>query len=324
MEPPMIVLITSKRCGHCTAFRGDSGRPEPGRDWNYDYIRSLLNAYPSKTNPTMRRRVSSIVELHVETMDNTADNILEFNIYTAIPSVIELKRFIREHGITDYRFFQDVDVIGNHVERIGIRRGPMNTIDLSVDVDGSHSPSLTDVYMDAYVWSIVPEAIRQIREMVKSKTPVPDSVFSGIQDNQLQELLRKSYGRYKSDLKVLDQFLLTKYFTFSWLVSKLVVNQVRQTYEKYYPCWLLMSKSEWREGLDDPSKSVYARPTGHITMWDEARKVYVPTQYVGMDAETIDDVLNEYEQNLHTLSYVPTDEPVFSWTRRSPKLSRDR
>lgn len=312
-ENPLIVFTTSAMCGHCVAFRGRDGKPDPSKPWNYDYIRFLLNKYPSRSNRTLSRRASSIVEIHVSTFQNNVDNIAEINIYTSIPSIAELTKIISEQGITSYRFFDENDIIGSSVERINIKRGTFNSIEITVDIDGKYSQFMTNCNVDEYIWKHTPEEIQIIRTCIIEDMEIPRNIFDTIENDSLREFVKAQYAEYRDDIKMFDQQLLTHYFNFPWLLSKIFVNDIRR-YENAYPCWLLVSPSEWKQSLDDHSRPIFARSTNRITVKSDTGYTTKPfTQ-----GETIETLLDSYEAGKLKLSYDPSVEnvKVYSWQIR--------
>jgi len=312
-ELPLIVFITSAMCGHCIAFRGKDGRPDPSKPWNYDYIRMLLNKYPSKSNRNLKRRSSSIVEISVSTFQNNIDNIAEINIYTSIPSIAELNAIILEKGITSYRFFDENDIVGSSIERINIKRGTFNSIEITVDIDGKYSHYMTESNIDEYIWKQTPEEIQIIRTCIIEDIEVPKKLFESIENQHLREFVEIHYNEYRDDIKLFDQQLLTHYFNFPWLLSKMLVNDIRR-YEIAYPCWMLVSPMEWKLSLEDHSRPIFARTTNRITVKSQSGYTTKPfTQ-----GETIETLLDSYESGKIKLSYDPTTENVklYSWQIR--------
>lgn len=309
-ELPLIVFITSARCGHCMQFRGPDGRPNPSREWNYDYIRTLLNEYPSRTNPELKRRSAAIVEIHISTMGNTYDNISELNIYTSIPSIAEINELVRQGKATSSKFFEMNDVVGNSIERISIKRGLFDSVDIKTEIDGVFSKHMTDATMNEYVWQFAPEEIQIIRTCIGEDIEVPPEVFERISDPGMKHFAISQYPQYKKNIKLFDQQLLTHHFNFSWVVSKILAKDIRR-YESHYPCWMLVSPIEWRKSLDDPTRPIYARVKNHMTQQYKDGYRIVPFS----DSESIEILLDKHADGSIKLEFDPDRNVTrkFSW-----------
>lgn len=312
-ELPLIVFITSAQCGHCVAFRGNDGKPNSSRMWNYDYIRSLLNIYPSKRHPEMRRRASAIVEIHVSTFGNDVDNISEINIYTSIPSIAEITALTKSGRIGSLKFFDTNDIVGNSIERINIKRGVFDSVEVRVEVDGVYSRHMTESAVNDYVWGQSPEEIQLIRECIKEGIKVPKEIFAEIPDENLRKFVSSYYSQYKNDIKLFDQQLLTHHFNFHWVTSKIFVKDIRR-YETHYPCWMIVSPSEWRKSLNDRRRPIYARVRNHMTQKTANGYTTIPFS----DSETVEILLDKHENGSIKLEYDPTRNIArsFSWQKR--------
>lgn len=309
-ELPLILFITSDKCGHCVAFRGKDGKPNQSREWNYDYIRNLLNIYPSRKNPDLKRRAAAIVEIHISTMGNTYDNISELNIYTSIPSISEINQMIREGKVTSSKFFEINDAVGNSIERISIKRGVFDSVDIKTEIDGEFSRHMTESTMHEYVWQFSPEEIQIIRTCIIEGVEVPRHVFENISDPEMKHFAMSQYSTYRNNLRLFDQQLLTHHFNFTWVISKILAKDIRR-YETHYPCWMLVSPLEWRKSLEDISRPIYARVKNHMTQQFSTGYKIVPFS----DSENIEILLNKYENGSIKLEFDPVRNITrkFSW-----------
>jgi hypothetical protein len=311
-ELPLIVFITSAKCAHCISFRGVDGRPNPSREWNYDYIRSLLNEYPSKTNPSLKRRAAAIVEIHISTMGNTYDNISEINIYTSIPSIAEINELVRQGKAASSKFFEMNDVVGNSIERVSIKRGVFDSVDIRTEIDGVFSRHMTDAAMSEYVWQFAPEEIQIIRTCVNEGITIPHEVLTSIPDPEMAMFAITQRHQYESNIKLFDQQLLTHHFNFPWVVSKILAKDIRR-YESHYPCWMLVSPKEWRKSLEEPLRPIYARVKNHMTQQYGTGYKIVPFS----DSENIEILLDKHANGTIKLEFDPVRNVTrkFSWQR---------
>lgn len=304
-KPQKIVFFTSKTCTHCKAFRGENGEPSNDRPWNYAYIRRLLN-YPG-SNFT-KQRTSSIVEINVSTMLNTIDNISEINIYTCIPSIDEVKAKIEESKRRGSPF-DPSKLMGSAVERISIKRGTLDKINITVDIDGVYSPYMTEFYEEYFIWSRVPAEVRAIRYCLIAGEKIPSILLSKIQDTNVRDFIMNSYDSLKNSVELFDQQMTTHHFNFVWLMSKLVPTQIR-TYERFYPCWLIVSSEEWNNSIST-NEPIYARVVNNITTL--TRDGYSISPF--SQGETIETLLDSYHKSEISLEYNEAMIPRsrFSW-----------
>lgn len=304
-ELPKIVFFTSKTCGHCEAFRGANGKPSDDKPWNYRYIRRLLN-YPDSNFTKLR--ASSIVEINVLTMLNNIDNISEINIYTCIPSLDEVKAKIEEstkNGVT----FDPSKMIGSAVERISIRRGTLDRIMITVDIDGVFSPYMTEFYNDYYIWDRVPAEVKAVRYCLISGEKIPNRLLSKIQDTNVRDFIMNSYDSLRNSVELFEQQMTTHHFNFSWLMGKILPKQIR-VYEQFYPCWLLVSTSEWNNAISTKNP-IYARVVNNYTTLAKTGFTISPFS----QGETIETLLDSYHRGEIPLHYdgSAVRKSRFSW-----------
>ena len=144
MIKPDIVFITSKLCGHCRTFRGTNGIPSPKLNWNYNYIKKLLND------------ASKIIEIHTSSLSNNDNNIIGINIY-------QKNSF-------------------NIIERLSIKRGGFDivTFEFNYEPYETFKYDLKSIeimkkeYENMYFWNLIPKDIyntykKQIKNMDNNK-----------------------------------------------------------------------------------------------------------------------------------------------------------
>lgn len=316
---PMIVFITNKNCGHCNILRGNDGKPKDSNPkWNNDYIKSLLT-YPElnnksdskqKTNGRPKRlQASCIVEINVATSGRNLDNIAEINIYSIIPSIVEIERYISSN-VRDYKFFDASKIPGSAVERINIKRERLNNISIEVEVDGIFSPHLTEFYTNEYIWKQVPPQIEILREYLITDTIVPIELLNEIGNPNITEYVIEYKDNGVNNIQHFDDQIKSHFYNFPWLLSKIVPIRIRD-YEDYYPIWMLVSPNEWKHSLHTGS-SIFSNVTNHETTWNGSK--YEITPYTR--GEKIEDLLEKYRNKQISLHYVEKTKPKhkFTWS----------
>lgn len=320
-ELPLIIFITSQMCGHCIQYRGRDGNPTNERDWNYSRIRRLLN-YPQSRFKKLN--ASAIVEFNISSNNNRDDNIREINIYSCIPSIEEIKRYTKSmKSEADFKYFDPAKIPGSVVERIKISRGTFHKLTIDVEVNDagetSHSPYLTKFYNDEYIWDRVPLDIKMMRDFLNKKGKIPISVLqdlkNDVEENRsspeiTMDLLNDivvNLDEIHNDHSFFDRLLTEKYFNFKWFLRKNFTNQIRK-YEKYYPMWMIVSPSEWRESVQNGTP-LYARVVGNHTEMNGSSVSLKPFS----NYETIDSLLEEYHKGNVSLHFEERSESRYSW-----------
>lgn len=308
---PIIVFYTAVQCGHCKTFRGTDGRPNKSREWNYDRIRNYLISIDE--NNELKQRSSCILEIHIDQGRPNYNNISELNIYTSIPSENDISNVVREKKIDSLTFFEKTDFISNSIERVNIKRGMFDKIEIRTeitDTSTNYSRHMNIFNFNEYVWGKAPIQVSVIRTCIFKKMDVPDGLLESIDDRRLAKLLSDNYVVNQNDLKKFDKVLLEEYFTFSWLMSKLIVPGIKR-YELFYPCWMIVSPYEWGKSIEDEKHQLYARVRNHVTRKRNGR--YVPSSF--SQSETIDHMLDSYHSGDLSLHYDPANDIVkrHSW-----------
>lgn len=258
---PVLVLITSKQCGHCTTFRGTDGVPKTSNsNFNVPFVHSLIR----------RNRTNFFVELHVSSNSKNSE-LSEVNLYANI-STSNLSNLINSREIlTDDNISLGE---GNEFARISIRKNGINVMISNRDnlVD---SPTLTRYYMDKFIWNNIPENIKELRRVVSEGLDITDELISKLEDRfvKAQVYDKTQHMKFREDARSLDYILLNygeNIFNISEVVSSFVPLQIRD-YEISYPCWLLVSGKWWNKGLRNRNLSIFARKAGGTTFEENGR-----------------------------------------------------
>ena len=144
MPKPIIVLITSRQCGHCVHFRGEDGKPTSDKEWSPELIRKLLTGSPLR-KVYSSLRASAIIEIHLSSMNVNADNIIQIN---------------------EYSIEKDLSIL-----RVSITRREGDKVTYSAELDGVPSTSLSSKFQilfenetDFHKWEQkhIPSKIKQL------------------------------------------------------------------------------------------------------------------------------------------------------------------
>lgn len=300
MEPPIVLLVTSSSCGHCINLRGRDGIPSDDKPyWNNTYITSLLK-FPKKKKDN--QKACALIELHTESLDPTDNNIVEINIYNMIPSDDEIKN--------NYELFLDHRqiTVGSDLERISIKRGFSNIININVYINGEYSKSLTDHYINKYIWSLADQEINKIRSLLKQGCNIKK-----YKSKILKEIEEITKDGSEITLETFERYILENYYNFNWLCSRLIPKTVRK-YENRYPLWLLISSSEWRKSILNQERNIFAIMPGFRTFRDQKSEEYKTTPYSKKEiSENISNILIKYYNNELELS--SKEQVLFSWQK---------
>lgn len=311
--PPIIVFFTSKQCGHCLSFRGQDGKPKQGHPWNYDSIRNYLNKY---TKDGIIPRSTLIIEIHKDkSLPSSLSDVSEINIYMSIPSESEIIELSKQKTIESPRYFEENDVCGTSVQRINIKRGFHNRIEIKTEINESgrtkNSHLMKDYNFHEFVWKNAPIEVEVHRICVKRNKDLPNGILDDIKDPNLRNHLIEGYATFGKNSAKFDRYLLDNYFDYDWLVSRIIPHSLKM-YEIHYPCWMLISPIEWGESVSNPERQIYARVKNHVTR--KIRGRFIPQCF--SQSETIEYLLDEYMNGDLKLEYDPSQtnsKKLYSW-----------
>lgn len=261
---PIVVLITSRGCPHCTSFRGADGIPKQNNEkFNVSFVRNLLMR-------AGRNRINFFVEIFVES-NSSRSQILEVNFYSLINET-NLNTLINSRAVlTD----ENINLgSGNNVLRLSFKKigikAMINSHEVFID-----SPTLTQYYMNKYIWNNLPPNIKELRRIFSERLPLSQELVSRLEDNFVKAQVYNStqHEKFYDDSRALDNMLLTygdNTFSFSSIISRFVPLQIRD-YEISYPSWIMISAKWWNRGLSDSSLSIFARKAGGNTYEENGR-----------------------------------------------------
>lgn len=301
-ELPTVVFMTNSLCHHCIKFRGRDGRPKQndrvnnlGSNWNYDYIRSILNDYPSHQDYKIERRSNAIVEIHLSSYEKESKNIQEVNMYISIPTIDQISKMYRSGKVKSMNFFNDVDNVGNSIQRISFKRGMYGSIDIKVEIDGIYSPRMSEIITDEYIWNHVPDDLKNIRDKIKKKSKVDESLFNNITNPKLRDMIKSYYEQCKDNINLFDKQIVINCFNYDWLLSRIIPENIIN-YAEYFPIWMLTSVSEWKESIKNQERPIFARVLDHVTVKNK-HGGYELISFKEGSSEDIDYLLDQYQHN---------------------------
>ena len=298
---PIIVLFTSRDCGHCVEVRGD-GIPSEKQKFSPSFIKDLLLGESGKNG-------KFLIEINVEERSNVSP-ILELNIYKCVPHTRIINQMIKEDPKVTLNEIENSEIGGDSLLRASFKRIGHS---VSVDVDGYRHDALTFLYREHFIWKCVPDYINELRECFHHKRD-PSDIISKIDNNYIRgQILNKTqFKNYCDNPQSFDDYIFRTIFNFDWLISNIIPVNIR-LYEPYYPSWCLVSEDEWLNSIKNACP-IYARPTNHFVEKTSTGS-YKLVRYTS--GQTISNLLDSYHKGELSLEYDQQSLPkkTYSWQK---------
>lgn len=286
-------------------MRGD-GSLNDNQTFSMSYFKNILNSqnYYTKDGQVEGKNVI-FIELHIAG-NRRKDNILEVNIYSLIPSIEELKNY---YSNNNKKFFEDLPQKGNSLERIKIKRIENDKIDITVEVDGIFSESLTSIYRNIYFWNLLPRSIINIYRALSIGEEINDKLFNfnGVKiSDVLKNFVVNNEIKLRENTRLFESFLMQNYYNFDWLIYNIIPEKIRdKEYERLYPTFMLVSNIEWDNSLnkqliEKKDYDMFCIVVGRLTQRKDDGTYYTIKDPGDTSLEKL---LDDYKENKLTLIY---------------------
>ena len=292
---PILIFVTSSGCDHCRTFRGIDGKPSDEKQW----CSSLIREYLTGTRGSCIGRkllCSKIIEIHDYTLGPSIDNIEEFNIYAMIPPDIRIDDDFINEILAD-----DNQIIGDSILRISIRRKLDDRIIVEIEIDGDGEDRrceyIKELVENFFIWDRVAIEFSNLRKYFRDNTSITfeECCTDSLKRDPIYQTILKKHNTYCDDYIEFDNDLRGR-FTYGWFISKNYPTRLREI-EAFYPSWILVLPSEWKNGLDGKSK-VYGKVKNVTTTLQGTRYISRPIKQ-----ERVQDIITQYYAGRLSLTY---------------------
>lgn len=292
---PMILFMSYAGCEACRNFRGIDGKPSDDKPWNSSLIREYLCG--SKGSSYGRKNLcSKIIEIHDFQSGANVNNIEEFNIYTLIPSNVNITSNFMDYILADQK-----ELIGDSILRISIHRKLDNKIGIDVEIDGYQDDRRCNAIIQEvenyFIWDRIMLDLYHFREHFRNQSLISLNECSNeeVKEDPIYQLIMKNYTLYCKNPNEFDEILRSRY-DYDWFINKTFPKRLREI-ESFYPSWILVLPSEWQKGMDGKTK-VY----GHIK---NATVKLSGNRYVSSLSrqENLVDLIKQYHEGRLSLEY---------------------